>query len=231
MDQLYQESAHKLQVVTPPIQPLIPVDDNNNDDQNALRNIQPVNIVKPASTPTETDKITSEVQPRGSFTTQSYALKKIKKHQKYKYKLCTDVLDSSHSLMVHHQSKHSILYCVLSLISCNWAFTNPTLLIRHQYQHRRSLCVTVGLVSHSPASCKHIQLYITAMLHTIVCTRIVNAHSRTKGILPILQPVSETTTSESSVSLPSSPSESSSAESISTRGIDSSTTDTSSESS
>ena len=77
MDQLYQESAHKLQVVTPPIQPLIPVDDNNNDDQNALRNIQPVNIVKPASTPTETDKTTSEVQPRGSFTTQSYALKKI----------------------------------------------------------------------------------------------------------------------------------------------------------
>ena len=142
--------------------------------------------------------------------------------RKYKCKLCTDVLDSSHSLMVHHQSKHSILYCVLSLISCN-----PTLLIRHQYQHRRSLCVTVGLVSHSPASCKHIQLYITAMLHTIVCTRIVNAHSRTKGILPSL----ETTTSESSVSLPSSPSESSSAESISTSGIDSSTTDTASESS
>ena len=46
-----------------------------------------------------------------------------------------------------------------------------------------------------------------------------------------LQPVTETTTSESSVSLPSSPSGSSSAESTSTSGTDSSLTETSSESS
>ena len=46
-----------------------------------------------------------------------------------------------------------------------------------------------------------------------------------------LQPVSETTTSESSVSLPSSPSGSSSAESTRTSGTDSSLTETSSESS
>ena len=46
-----------------------------------------------------------------------------------------------------------------------------------------------------------------------------------------LQPVSETTTSESSVSLPISPSGSSSAESTSTSGTDSSSTETSSESS
>ena len=47
----------------------------------------------------------------------------------------------------------------------------------------------------------------------------------------ILQPVNETTTSESSVSLPSPPSGSSSAESTSTSGTDSSSTETSSESS
>ena len=46
-----------------------------------------------------------------------------------------------------------------------------------------------------------------------------------------LQPVTETTNSESSVSLPSSPSGSSSAESTSTSGTDSSLTETSSESS
>ena len=46
-----------------------------------------------------------------------------------------------------------------------------------------------------------------------------------------LQPVTETTTSESSVSLPSSPSGSSSAESTSTSGTDSSSSETSSESS
>ena len=48
---------------------------------------------------------------------------------------------------------------------------------------------------------------------------------------PSLQPVTETTTSESSVSLPSSPSGSSSTESTSTSGTDSSSSETSSESS
>ena len=77
------------------------------------------------------------------------------------------------------------------------------------------------------------------LLIPIKQTRVTTRHSDLREPQPSssdshpasLQPVTETTTSESSVSLPSSPSGSSSAESTSTSGTDSSSTETSSESS
>ena len=77
------------------------------------------------------------------------------------------------------------------------------------------------------------------LLIPIKQTRVTTRHSDLREPQPSssdsqpasLQPVTETTTSESSVSLPSSPSGSSSTESTSTSGTDSSSTETSSESS
>ena len=77
------------------------------------------------------------------------------------------------------------------------------------------------------------------LLIPIKQTRVTTRHSDLREPQPSssdshpssLQPVTETTTSESSVSLPSSPSGSSSAESTSTSGTDSSSSETSSESS
>ena len=77
------------------------------------------------------------------------------------------------------------------------------------------------------------------LLIPIKQTRVTTRHSDLREPQPSSsdshpassQPVTETTTSESSVSLPSSPSGSSSAESTSTSGTDSSSTETSSESS
>ena len=77
------------------------------------------------------------------------------------------------------------------------------------------------------------------LLIPIKQTRVTKRHSDLREPQPSssdsqpasLQPVSETTTSESSVSLPSSPSGSSSTESTSTSGINSSSSETSSESS
>ena len=77
------------------------------------------------------------------------------------------------------------------------------------------------------------------LLIPIKQTRVTTRHSDLREPQPSssdsqpasLQPVSETTTSESSVSLPSSPSGSSSTESTSTSGADSSLSETSSESS
>ena len=77
------------------------------------------------------------------------------------------------------------------------------------------------------------------LLIPIKQTRVTTRHSDLREPQPSpsdshpasLQPVTETTTSESSVSLPSSPSGTSSAESTSTSGTDSSSTETSSESS
>ena len=77
------------------------------------------------------------------------------------------------------------------------------------------------------------------LLIPIKQTRVTTRHSDLREPQPSSsdshpassQPVTETTTSESSVSLPSSPSESSSAESTSTSGTDSYSSETSSESS
>ena len=77
------------------------------------------------------------------------------------------------------------------------------------------------------------------LLDPIKQTRVTTRHSDLREPQPSpsdshpasSQPIAETTTSESSVSLPSSPSGSSSAESTSTSGTNSSSTETSSESS
>ena len=69
---------------------------------------------------------------KGTFVTHSFTLKKTKRHQKYRCKLCKEVLDSAHLLTVHHQQKHGILYCD----ECNKAFNNLTSLVRHKYQHK-----------------------------------------------------------------------------------------------
>ena len=97
---------------------------------------------------------------KGSFATHSFTLKKTKRHHKYGCKLCKEVLDSAHLLTVHHQQKHSILYCD----ECTKAFNNPTSLVRHKYQHKdlhfHCACGALfafsrQLQTHSVIHCRH----------------------------------------------------------------------------
>ena len=69
---------------------------------------------------------------KGTFTTQSFHLKKSKKTRKIGCKLCDPVYNSNKELTQHHQLKHNILYCD----KCSKAFNNPSSLAKHQYSHR-----------------------------------------------------------------------------------------------
>ena len=70
---------------------------------------------------------------KGTFTTQSFHLKKSKKTPQdrdanYVIQLC----NLNKELTQHHQLKHNILYCD----ECSKAFNNPSSLAKHQYSHR-----------------------------------------------------------------------------------------------
>ena len=69
---------------------------------------------------------------KGTFTTQSYNLKKSKKLRKIGCKMCDTVCNSNKELTLHHQQKHNILYCE----ECSTAFNNPSSLAKHQYSHK-----------------------------------------------------------------------------------------------
>ena len=69
---------------------------------------------------------------KGTFTTQSFHLKKSKKTRKIGCRLCDTVCNSNKELTQHHQLKHNILYCD----ECSKAFNNPSSLAKHQYSHR-----------------------------------------------------------------------------------------------
>ena len=69
---------------------------------------------------------------KGTFTTQSFHLKKSKKTHKIGCRLCDTVYNSNKELTQHHQLKHNILYCD----ECSKAFNNPSSLAKHQYSHR-----------------------------------------------------------------------------------------------
>ena len=69
---------------------------------------------------------------KGSFTTQSFHLKRSKKTRKIGCKLCDTVCTSNKELTQHHQLKHNILYCD----QCSKAFNNPSSLAKHQYSHK-----------------------------------------------------------------------------------------------
>ena len=69
---------------------------------------------------------------KGTFTTQSYNLKKSKKPRKIGCKMCDAVCNSNKELTLHHQQKHNILYCE----ECSKAFNNPSSLAKHQYSHK-----------------------------------------------------------------------------------------------
>ena len=69
---------------------------------------------------------------KGTFTTQSYSLKRNKKPQKIGCKMCSTVCDSNKELTRHHQQHHNILYCE----ECSKAFNNPSSLAKHQYSHK-----------------------------------------------------------------------------------------------
>ena len=86
----------------------------------------------PVSTATSSN---AENTSKGTFTTQSFQLKKSKKTRKIGCKLCDTVCSSNKKLTQHHQLKHNILYCD----ECSKAFNNPSSLAKHQYSHRE-LC-------------------------------------------------------------------------------------------
>ena len=69
---------------------------------------------------------------KGTFTTQSYGLKKSKKTRTFGCWMCDVVCASMKELIQHDQQKHNILYCDV----CSKAFNNPSLLARHQYSHK-----------------------------------------------------------------------------------------------
>ena len=68
-----------------------------------------------------TPSTSSAVSSRGTFTTQSYGIKKNKKLQKFGCKMCDKVCNSIKELTKHHQQSHNILYCK----TCSKAFDNP----------------------------------------------------------------------------------------------------------
>ena len=83
----------------------------------------------PVSTVTSSD---AENTSKGTFTTQSFHLKKSKKPRKIGCELCDTVCNSNKELTQHHQLKHNILYCD----ECSKAFNKPSSLAKHQYSHR-----------------------------------------------------------------------------------------------
>ena len=60
--------------------------------------------------------------------------KKLKKVEtrKYRCRMYNEQLPSCRALMVHHQTKHGIIYCDV----CGKAFNNPRSLTKHLYQHK-----------------------------------------------------------------------------------------------
>ena len=79
----------------------------------------------PVSTPTTSDTPVGN-NSKGTFTTQSYNLKKNKKLRKIGCQMCDTVCNSNKELTHHHQQKHNILYCE----ECSKAFNNPSSLAK-----------------------------------------------------------------------------------------------------
>ena len=81
------------------------------------------------STTTQADV---KMPSKGTFTTQSFHLKKTKKSRKFGCKLCDTICSSNKELTKHHQLKHNILYCD----ECSKAFNYPSSLAKHKYSHK-----------------------------------------------------------------------------------------------
>ena len=77
-------------------------------------------------------KNTESSPKKGFISIMNHTLKKKSTPQKYKCKICGEVLDSVHELTTHHQTNHHILYCS----TCRKAFNNPLSLSRHEYEHK-----------------------------------------------------------------------------------------------
>ena len=70
----------------------------------------------------------------GTFTTKEHVLEKKVETCKYRCRMCKEQLPSCRALMVHHQTKHGIIYCDV----CGKAFNNPRSLTKHLYQHKQN---------------------------------------------------------------------------------------------
>ena len=68
----------------------------------------------------------------GTFTTKQHVFEKKVETRKYRCRMCKEQLPSCGALMVHHQTKHGIIYCDV----CGKAFSNPRSLTKHMYQHK-----------------------------------------------------------------------------------------------
>ena len=79
---------------------------------------------------------------KGTFTTQSFHLKKRKKIRKIGCKLCNTVCNSNKELTQHHQLKHNILYCdecskaFNKCMDCDEEFAFESKLKTHRISHK-----------------------------------------------------------------------------------------------
>ena len=95
----------------------------------------------PVSTATTSDTPVGN-NSKGTFTTQSYNLKKSKKPCKIGCKMCDTVCNSNKELTLHHQQKHNILYCE----EYSKAFNNPSSLPNTSI-HTKSHVLNVPIVT------------------------------------------------------------------------------------
>ena len=94
-----------------------PVEDSADQDDSQEDNIPLAEVVK---------------KLRGTFTTKEHVLEKKVETRRYRCRMCKEQLPSCKALTVHHQAKHSIIYCKV----CRKAFNNPRSLTKHMYQHK-----------------------------------------------------------------------------------------------
>ena len=100
---------------------------------------------EPMSTDTPDDDIPlAELKrrTRGVFKTTSHVLEKKTESRNYKCRMCPTKVKSCRELIVHHQTKHGIIYCKV----CKKAFNNQRTLTKHMYEHgvKKFVCKRCG---------------------------------------------------------------------------------------
>ena len=79
----------------------------------------------------------------GTFVTKTIGIKKHKKEQKVKYRLCGESVKNVKELNEHHRMDHNIQFCA----ECGKGFNMQSSLDKHKYYHRelKFACEHCGL--------------------------------------------------------------------------------------